>query len=715
MMRSLYSGVSGLKTHQTKMDVIGNNIANVNTVAFKSSSTTFSEILYQTTKSASGANALTGTGGTNAKQIGLGVTTGATTVNITTAGATQTTGNPFDLKITGDSFFVVSNGSENYFTRDGSFYVDGAGNLCMSSTGYNIMGWQVDGEGKIAQDTVSPLRILAVENLTSDPEATTNSKISGIIDKNSTQVTSETGLIRSLTFYDQLGYSYTAKFSIKSTAADGKYAIALNDIVDSNGDSITKKYGVTLDKIVNFGTDRTTTTSTTKNLTNLVEGYAYANGNYYSATGSVMTNYQSIFQTGTLESGFTYNAPQVVDNTSYNFVGTKSYSGTTGFTDVATLIGATYDSGTGKMTQGLTKAEISSMLFTKSMGAYNLNDAVAWTYDYGTVGDGSDATVTDGTTTVPVSILTSCGITGTSALADGDPVTGLTWEMTNAEVVTALQAAETNPDIAWSYSTGSGYVATHTTTLGNSDLNTGYYYDSAQGQFEQGGTIVTAAEAYGIPADTDAVKNTFTQNADGSITLSTTTKTKDYIVQFNTSTGAFVSVNGEDDVNLDFAAGYGNFKDINMDFKGTTMVDNNGSSTLVMETGDADGVGAGKKLGQMTGVSIQNNGMIYGTYDNGNTKLLGQIATASFANASGLLKEGENLYSATLNSGEFDGIGQDVTADGGSMSSGVLEMSNVDLSAEFTEMITTQRGFQANSRIITTSDSMLEELINLKR
>ncbi|RDU22661.1 flagellar hook protein FlgE [Anaerosacchariphilus polymeriproducens] len=428
-----------------------------------------------------------------------------------------------------------------------------------------------------------------------------------------------------------------------------------------------------------------------------------------------MTNYQSIFQTGTLESGFTYNAPQVVDNTSYNFVGTKSYSGTTGFTDVATLIGATYDSGTGKMTQGLTKAEISSMLFTKSMGAYNLNDAVAWTYDYGTVGDGSDATVTDGTTTVPVSILTSCGITGTSALADGDPVTGLTWEMTNAEVVTALQAAETNPDIAWSYSTGSGYVATHTTTLGNSDLNTGYYYDSAQGQFEQGGTIVTAAEAYGIPADTDAVKNTFTQNADGSITLSTTTKTKDYIVQFNTSTGAFVSVNGEDDVNLDFAAGYGNFKDINMDFKGTTMVDNNGSSTLVMETGDADGVGAGKKLGQMTGVSIQNNGMIYGTYDNGNTKLLGQIATASFANASGLLKEGENLYSATLNSGEFDGIGQDVTADGGSMSSGVLEMSNVDLSAEFTEMITTQRGFQANSRIITTSDSMLEELINLKR
>lgn len=95
MMRSMYSGVSGLKTHQTKMDVIGNNIANVNTVGFKSSSVTFSEIMYQNLSGASGPNALTGTGGVNAKQIGLGVTTGSTSVNITGAGASQTTGRSF--------------------------------------------------------------------------------------------------------------------------------------------------------------------------------------------------------------------------------------------------------------------------------------------------------------------------------------------------------------------------------------------------------------------------------------------------------------------------------------------------------------------------------------------------------------------------------------------------------------------------------------------
>ena len=131
MMRSMYSAVSGLKTHQTKMDVIGNNIANVNTVAFKSSSVVFQDVLYQLSSNASGANATTGVGGVNAKQIGLGVTTGATNLSITTSGAAETTGNPFDIRLSDQSttnFFIVNNGSENLFTRSGSFYVDGAGN-----------------------------------------------------------------------------------------------------------------------------------------------------------------------------------------------------------------------------------------------------------------------------------------------------------------------------------------------------------------------------------------------------------------------------------------------------------------------------------------------------------------------------------------------------------------------------------------------------------
>ena len=112
MMRSLYSGVAGLRSHQTRMDVIGNNIANVNTVGYKSQSVTFSDVLYQTTQNASGPNETTGAGGTNAKQIGLGSTISSISTNITETGGYQTTNKPFDLMINGDSFFVVNNNDQ---------------------------------------------------------------------------------------------------------------------------------------------------------------------------------------------------------------------------------------------------------------------------------------------------------------------------------------------------------------------------------------------------------------------------------------------------------------------------------------------------------------------------------------------------------------------------------------------------------------------------
>ena len=191
-------------------------------------------------------------------------------------------------------------------------------------------------------------------------------------------------------------------------------------------------------------------------------------------------------------------------------------------------------------------------------------------------------------------------------------------------------------------------------------------------------------------------------------------------VVFNKDTAKLESVGGSTTnlgINAAFSQLGGNFSDITIDLSECTNYDNKGTSTIGATSGDLDGpgTGCGRRLGDMIGVSIQKDGMIYASYDNGMNKLLGQIATAAFANASGLEKEGDNLYSATLNSGEFDGIGVDITAGGGYMSTGQLEMSNVDLSSEFTEMITTQRGFQANSRIITVSDTLLEELTNLKR
>lgn len=552
MMRSMYSAVSGLKTHQTKMDVIGNNIANVNTVAFKSSSVVFQDVLYQMTSNASGANAATGTGGVNAKQIGLGVTTGATNLSITTSGAAETTGRAFDIRLSDQSttnFFVVNNGSENLFTRAGSFYVDGAGNLCMTSTGYTVMGWQVDPTtGNIKKDTVSALRVMQTSNLTSAPEATTQANVSGIIDKNDKDVLSDNGLVKTLTFFDNLGYSYTARFAMKSTGTDGKYTVELEKILNSDGttfyDPATSQ--VKLEDV--FGS---------------------------KTAGATLGTYNQV------QSGYYYDATKK-----------KFY-----------------------------------------VGSDNKGTELEW-----------------------------------------DAKTSTFKEQKNQTTTHSLKQV----------------------------------YGISNGMVEK---IKNGAKA---TVDTATGKLTIT----GDVT--------DYAIDFSTKDGTFTGVgartsnNKTNSVTLNMSKLGNNptqFDDITIDFSGLKDADNGGKSTAVMSTGSIDdGVtGKGKKLGAMIGISIDNNGLITGTYDNGNTETLGQIAVAQFANASGLEKVGENCYRTTLNSGEFDGIGVEISADGSSMTSGELEMSNVDLSTEFTQMIITQRGFQANSRIITTSDTLLEELVNLKR
>ena len=548
MMRSMYSAVSGLKTHQTRMDVIGNNIANVNTVAFKSSSVTFSDILYQTTSNASGANATTGTGGVNAKQIGLGTTAAATKVSITSAGASETTGNPFDIRLTdknSTNFFIVNNGSENVFTRSGSFYVDGSGNLCMSSTGYTVMGWQVDETtGEIRKDTVSALRIMQEKNLTSAPEATTQATIAGVLDENDTDVKNDAGRVMNLNFYDNLGYQYTAKFAIKSTGTDGKYTVELTSVLDSNNQNIIK------------------------NLTK-------------KEISQIFGDYQADATLGQygLAKGVKFDAA----NNQYEKDGKK----------------------------------------------YQVS---------------ADSTVFQEV---------------------GNP--------TNTVSITEIF---------------SGITTTMANDIKDKTSKTNVEFDTATGQ----------ATVKGEKTSYDLV--------------------------FDTSTGKFASIGGDTPskmLNMSVLSSgllnrNGNFQNITVDFSQCLNYENGGKSTIGADAGATDGkTGKGRKLGAMTGISIDTSGRIYGTYDNGNTELLGQIAVAQFSNASGLEKVGESCYRTTLNSGEFDGIGVEISADGSSMTTGELEMSNVDLSSEFTSMITTQRGFQANSRVITTSDTLLEELVNLKR
>lgn len=584
MMRSLFSAVSGLKTHQTRMDVIGNNVSNVNTVAFKSSGVTFSELMYQTISGASGANG--NRGGVNAKQIGLGVSTGSTKVRITSAGAAETTGDPFDVRLTDTSttnFFIVNNGSKNLFTRAGSFYVDGAGNLCMTSTGYTVMGWQVDpATGDIRKDRVSALKVMEEKNLTSAPEATTNARASGVMDKNDSNVTSDDGYTMILNFFDALGYSYAAKFAVRVTDPEEQsYTVELTDILDSQEHSVLNDY---INQVVAGG-------------------------------GTRDDAIRNIFgRDATLNKTYTCSEPNLIYNNGAWCYRYTDYSNTTGL-------------GPGGATTALS------------------------------AGVQPDA---NGVVTIPYTVTNSDGtISNLTQTFDLKEVFGVSLDRLNAQ---APATGNFTMDPAWN--------------AGNADANYVVQFN------------------YSEP-------------------------TINYTLKYNPDNGTFTYVGdpGNNSVTMNLAATLGqNFSNIDIDFSQSRAADQGEKTTLGLDRGATDKqTGLGRGLGAMIGLSIDGSGRIFGSYDNGNTELLGQIAVAQFANASGLEKIGENCYDTTLNSGEFDGIGVDISADGSKMTSGELEMSNVDLSTEFTQMIITQRGFQSNSRVITTSDTLLEELINLKR
>ncbi|MBQ7766860.1 MAG: flagellar hook-basal body complex protein [Lachnospiraceae bacterium] len=661
MMRALYSGVAGLKTHQVKMDVIGNNIANVNTTAYKSQSITFSELMYQTTQAASGPNETTGRAGINAKQIGLGSTSGAISTAITTAGASQTTGNPFDIRITGDSFFIVNDGLNNFFTRDGSFYVDAAGNLAMTSNGYNVMGWGVDPETQtIKQDIVQPLRIMSADNLTYPPEATTKAYVSGILDKNDTNAASADGKVVSVSIYDGLGYSYTAKFAIKNLEEEGQYTVELTDILDgTTNESLKDRYNVgSIKDIATFGEEKVLEETTLASLLDEVT-FDDVTDTYYKKSGfsETFSDYDS-----NKVSGITYTVADPVALAQQN-------NGKLEADDTVTM------KGTGTLTKDDLEESFDLIYVTDPTDNS--------TYYYYKDADGKEYKLTSDTDADWQTVLNKTGFQSFDVTLDADG--NVTFEITQ-----------------------------DFTVAGNTT------YDGTNFTRE-----ITIEEAYGVDTTKPNTTYEFMVSPDGQAQVTSTTILSGNTLIYDTATGEFKSINGMDTSVLDFAANtvdvLGNpvdlthFSDVSIDWTASSMFNNNKTSTIGMVSGDKTGLGSGRKLGELSGVSIQNNGMIYASYDNGQTRLLGQIAVASFSNASGLQKEGDNLYSATLNSGEFDGIGVDVSAGGGYMSTGVLEMSNVDLSAEFTEMITTQRGFQANSRIITVSDTLLEELVNLKR
>ncbi len=180
MMRSMYSGVTGLKNHQIRMDAIGNNIANVNTVGYKASRVTFQDTLNQTLRGASAPNGTRG--GINAVQVGLGMNLSSIDV-LHTQGNLQNTGKITDCAIQGDGFFVLSDGGREYYTRAGNFNLERDGRLVNASNGMIVRGWLADKVGNI--DTNTPLDNIQIPvGQTIAPIATTEITYGGNLEKN---------------------------------------------------------------------------------------------------------------------------------------------------------------------------------------------------------------------------------------------------------------------------------------------------------------------------------------------------------------------------------------------------------------------------------------------------------------------------------------------------------------------------------------------------
>lgn len=704
MMRSLFSGVSGLKTHQTRMDVIGNNIANVNTTAYKSMNMVFSDLLYQQTQAASGANAATGRGGINARQIGLGAKTSAISTAITRQGSAQSTNNPWDVMITGESFFIVSSGTggQNFFTRDGSFTIDGAGNLVMASNGYRVMGWQVDGEtGEILSGPVQALQVMNDENMKAPAEATSMAVAAGILDKNDPDVHSKGGLVRTLTLFDARGYSYTAKFSTHAMSKDGQYYVQLDDITDSNGVSLKDFYNVSdISQIATFGAGGSLDPET--------KVYQTAQGVTYVPTTDAAGNVTN--QSFKVDYSFEESLKDFASNPIMKLGGNTVQVKENSIADGAAMPAKVTMTGKVTLTKDVLQNEYKLTYDDKDGAYYYLPDGATAPVKLANAPAAGSQDVTNWET-----VLSKLGGAVTISAETGTNKPLL--EVNDDGSVTVTFEAEFDREDGMDTATFNAQTGKFAKTLD---------YTAA----DDAGKKEIIEKAYGL-VDDDMI--TYTINyitPDGHASVTKDEKYNGNMLVYDTKTGKFsyIGQQEQDAATLDFSAtatdmtgatvDLGHFSDISIDFSTTTNVNNGKTSTYGYDNGDgtSNNNGSGRTTGSLIGVEIGQDGKIRASYDNGLSKLLGQIAVAKFANAAGLAKAGNNLYKTTMNSGDFDGTGIDITSDGeGSMESGVLEMSNVDLAGEFTEMITTQRGFQANSRIITTSDSMLEELVNLKR
>ena len=248
MLQAMFNGVSAIEAHQEKMDVIGNNIANVSTTGYKAGRVTFEDQLSQTLQGASKSNA--STGGTNPQQLGLGVKV-ASIDTIMTQGGLQSTSRATDMAIQGNGFFMEGNASGMFYTRDGSFTLDSSGNLVNSADGSYVLGWSADANGTINSNsqisTASKISV-PVGGLTT-VNATTNVAYSGNLSADATPA--DAPYTRSIAVYDSLGKAQNLTIAYTRDAATNTWNWSASGDAGATGsgqitfDSTGKQTGMT--------------------------------------------------------------------------------------------------------------------------------------------------------------------------------------------------------------------------------------------------------------------------------------------------------------------------------------------------------------------------------------------------------------------------------------------------------------------------------------
>lgn len=697
LMRSLFAGTSGLRNHQTMIDVIGNNIANVNTVGFKLGRVSFAETFAQTLRGTT--QPLSNIGGTNPIQVGLGMSL-STIDTLFIQGNIETTGQVTDMAIEGDGFFVLSDGQKRYYTRAGSFQFDGNGYLINPANGLKVQGRMANEEGKIpASAPISDIVLPLGQKMKA--KATTRIEVAGNLDAS---LKPKGTILKTESLFAI--ENYTDRSDIEGLLAVGIANERISGMIP-NSTTITVDDGLGNTRTYTYVKDDTTVGNGSFNsLADLIDEI----NNDFGLAGS-NTLLVGMAADGSIQ--FASTAGAVLDIRSSNPILAAAFQSANGdlslgprstdqFSHVATkddlVINLRNSQGVSLGLQAGDEVTIDGLVGGNPIASYAFSVTGSTTYgDYAravetalslTNDDGVQIDPNDGSMIIHGDGGTAYALSALNIVADDTPGSGGTARLVFNGIFDSspnnydeLQKAE---DVQQSAS------VTVYDSLGNQHNLTLIFTKDVKAPNRWTWEAVVPEPA----VITGGGKGLVEFNNDGSL--------KRFVYEDGSSTLQFnPGSGGADLVSIDLNAG-----EIGS-FAGLTQMSGAGSSLIIR---DQDGYG----MGELERISIGEDGSITGSFSNGVIKLLGQIMLATFNNPGGLLRTKDNLFITSANSGTpvIAAAGNGVRA---TIHSGALEQSNVDLAEEFTKLIVAQRGFQANARIITTSDELLAEVTNLKR